>query len=58
MKLETLRWILLPFAAIALLTLIVRGPSKGRVAAFVAAGAGWYALSRRKAYSLDRERPR
>jgi len=58
MKFESVRWLLLPVAAATLLVLVVRGPSVERVGVFAAAGAGWYALSRRKAYSLDRDRPR
>ena len=58
MKIESLRWLLLPVAVVDLLALILSGPTTGRVAVFLAAGAGWYALSRRKVHSLDRERPR
>lgn len=56
MKLEALRWFLLPLAATALFVILFRGVSPRRLVFFSVCGLGWYALSRRKAYSLDRER--
>lgn len=54
MKPETLRWFLLPVAATALLALVVRGVEPKSAAVFAVSGLAWYALSRRKMYSLDR----
>lgn len=56
MKLEALRWLLLPLTAAALFVMLFRGVSPGRFVFFCGCGLGWCALSRRKAYSLDRER--
>lgn len=61
MKLEALRWLLLPLAVAALFVILLRGVSPRRLGFFSVCGLGWYALSRRKAYSLDaagRPRPR
>lgn len=56
MRFETVRWLLLPVAAAALLALLWKGATPGRTALFLACGLGWFALSRLKAYSLDRDR--
>lgn len=54
MKLERLRWALLPVAIVALVDLLVRGPAPVSATLFLAGGLGWYALSRWKVRSLDR----
>jgi hypothetical protein len=54
MKLELLRWILLPVALVALVDLLVRGPAPGSAALFLVSGLGWFAMSRWKVHSLDR----
>ena len=56
MKLERLRWILPPVAATALLVALFRGATPGRLALASICALAWYGLSRRKAYSLDRDR--
>jgi len=56
MKLESLRWILPPVAAIAALVMLFKGATPGRLALCSACALAWYGLSRRKAYSLDRHR--
>jgi hypothetical protein len=56
MKLERLRWILPPVAATALLVMLFRGATPGRLALASICALAWYGLSRRKAYSLDRDR--
>lgn len=56
MKLDLLRWSLLPVAVAALLLMLFKSATPGRVALFSAAAASWFALSRRKTYSLDRDR--
>lgn len=56
MKLEQLRWLLLPTAAAGLLLALVRGATPGRMALVAGCVLGWYLLSRRKARSLDRDR--
>ncbi len=56
MKLEHLRWLLLPVAAAALLAALWKGLTPGRAALFLVCGGAWYALSRRKSTSLDRDR--
>ena len=53
MRLEPLRWVLLPLAALDLLIMIRSGATPGRAAFFAFCALGWYALSRRKALSLD-----
>lgn len=55
MKLETARWLLLPVAALAALALFVRGVEPRSAALFSVCGLGWFALSRRKMHSLDRD---
>jgi EamA domain-containing membrane protein RarD len=56
MMLERLRWTLLPVAAIALLVVVFKGASPGRLALAAICSLAWYGLSRRKTYSLDRDR--
>ena len=55
-KLDHLRWTLLPVAAIALLVVIIKGATPWRVATAALSALAWYGLSRRKTYSLDRDR--
>jgi hypothetical protein len=55
MKLERLRWILLPAAAAAALAMLLKGVTPGRLALAAVCALGWYGLSRRKARSLDRD---
>jgi len=56
MKLDRLRWTLLPVAAVALLVVLLKGATPGRLALASICALVWYALSRRKTYSLDRDR--
>ncbi len=49
------RWLLLPAAVVGGSVCVLRGPTAGRLAFTLVSGAGWYALSRRKVLSLDRE---
>lgn len=56
MKLERIRWVLLPVAAAALLAVLWKGATPGRLALFLVCGPAWYALSKLKAFSLDRDR--
>lgn len=56
MKLDSLRWILLAIAALALLVMMFKGASPGRLALASVCALAWYGLSRRKAVSLDRDR--
>ncbi len=56
MKPDLLRWSLLPVAAAALLLMLFKSATPGRVALFAVTAGAWYALSRRKTYSLDRDR--
>lgn len=56
MTLNHLRWILPPVAAIALLVMLFKGATPGRLALASICALVWYGLSRRKAYSLDRDR--
>ena len=56
MTLDHLRRFLLPIAILALLAVLIKGASPGRLAFFGLTGLGWYGLSRYKAYSLDRDR--
>jgi hypothetical protein len=56
MMLERLRWTLLPVAAIALLVVVFKGATPARLALAAICALAWYGLSRRKAYSLDRDR--
>jgi hypothetical protein len=51
-----LRWSLLAVSAAAALVCVVRGLTPWRAVVVVSTGSVWYALSRRKALSLDRER--
>jgi len=55
MRLERLRWLLLPVAAIAGALAFYR-PTAGRLATACVCGLAWYALSRGKVHSLDRDR--
>lgn len=55
MRLESLRWILLPVAAVSALVILFRGASPGRLAVFAVSALAWYGLSRFKARSLDRD---
>ncbi len=56
MKLDRLRWTLIPVAAIACLAMLVKGVTPGRLGLAVICALAWYGLSRRKALSLDRDR--
>lgn len=56
MKPDLFRWLLLPVAAAALLVMLFSSATPGRVALFAVCAAAWYGLSRRKTYSLDRDR--
>jgi hypothetical protein len=56
MKLDRLRWILLPVAAVALLVVVFKGATPGRLALAAICSLVWYGLSRRKTFSLDRDR--
>ena len=55
-KLDRLRWILLPVAVVAALVMIVKGFTPGRAALGAGCALAWYGLSRRKTFSLDRDR--
>jgi hypothetical protein len=55
MRPERLRWLLLPVAAIAGALAFYR-PTPGRLVTACVCGLAWYALSRGKTRSLDRER--
>jgi hypothetical protein len=56
MRIERIRWFLLPVAAAALFAMLWKGATPGRTALFLVCGPAWFALSRLKAYSLDRDR--
>ncbi|MBI4060798.1 MAG: hypothetical protein HY403_05150 [Elusimicrobia bacterium] len=56
MTLDRLRWALLPAAAAALLAVLFRGATPGRLALCAVCALAWYGLSRRKTRSLDRDR--
>lgn len=56
MKLEPLRWTLPPAAAVGAGLILFKGVTPGRLALCVVSGLAWYALSHRKARSLDRDR--
>jgi hypothetical protein len=56
MKLDRLRWTLLPAAVVTLLVVLVKGATPGRVALAAICALSWYGLSRRKTHSLDRDR--
>jgi len=56
MKLERLRWILLPVALIAFAVMLFGGPTPGRAALSAVCALAWYGLSYRKTHSLDRDR--
>ena len=56
MRLDRLRWLLLPAAAAALLAILLKGATPGRSTLFLVCGLTWYGLSRQKARSLDRDR--
>ncbi|MDP3543577.1 MAG: hypothetical protein Q8T11_13995 [Elusimicrobiota bacterium] len=55
MKLERLRWLLLPVAAVGALVMLFKGVTPGRLAATASCALAWYGLSRRKVRSLDRD---
>jgi hypothetical protein len=55
MRLNPLRWLLLVVSAAAALYCVFAGVTPGRAAVVVSTGTLWYALSRRKTRSLDRE---
>lgn len=55
MKLERLRWLLLPVAAVGALVMLFKGVTPARLAATSACALSWYGLSRRKVRSLDRD---
>lgn len=55
MRIEGLRWLLLPVAAVAALAMLFKGVTPGRLALFSVAALAWYGLSRRKVRSLDRD---
>jgi hypothetical protein len=54
MKLSSVRWLLLPVAAVAGALCVFSAPTPGRAAVAVLCGLGWYRLSRAKVRSLDR----
>lgn len=56
MTLNRLRWTLLPVTAITLLVILFKGATPGRLALSGICGLSWYGFSRRKTYSLDRDR--
>lgn len=56
MNLDRLRWTLPPVAAIALLVMLFKGATPGRLGLCSICALAWYGLSRRKARSLDRDR--
>jgi hypothetical protein len=56
MKLDRLRWTLLPVAVITLLVILVKGATPGRLALASVSALVWYAFSRRKVRSLDQDR--
>lgn len=56
MRLERIRWLLLPVAAAALLAMLWKGATPGRAALLLVCGPAWFALSRFKVHSLDRDR--
>ena len=56
MKIESLRWLLLPAAAGALSVVLLKGATPGRLAAFALCALSWCMLSLRKVYSLDHDR--
>ena len=55
MKLEHLRWIFLPAAAVAALVMLFRGVTPPRLALTSGCALAWYGISRRKVRSLDRD---
>lgn len=55
MKWSDARWLLLPASAAGALWCVFGGLTPGRAAFTVATGLAWFALSRRKVHSLDRE---
>lgn len=55
MKLEHLRWIFLPAAAVAALVMLFKGVTPGRLALASGCALAWYGISRRKVRSLDRD---
>lgn len=57
MRLETLRWPLFAAAVLLGLKILVRYDHLS-LSVGLACGACWYVLSRRKAWSLDRDRRR
>lgn len=57
MRLETLRWPLFAAAVLLALKILVRYDHLS-LSVGLACGACWYVLSRRKAWSLDRDRRR
>ncbi len=56
MTLDRLRWYLLPAAAVTALVMMIKGATPGRLALAAICALAWYGLSRRKSYSLDRDR--
>lgn len=55
MRIDGARWLLLPVTALSAAAAFYRA-TPGRVAAAALCGLAWYALSRRKIHSLDRDR--
>lgn len=55
MRLSALRWLLLPAAAAAGALCVFGRPTLPRALVAVGGGLGWYAASRAKVRSLDRE---
>lgn len=56
MTLDRLRWLLLPAAVVALLAVLFKGPTSGRLGLGVVCALAFYGLSQRKAHSLDQDR--
>jgi uncharacterized membrane protein YbjE (DUF340 family) len=54
MKLSSLRWLLLPAAAVSGALCVFSGVTPARAAVAAVCGLGWYRLSRAKVRSLDR----
>lgn len=56
MKLDRLRWTLLPVTVTALLVILFKGATPGRLGVASISALIWYGLSRRKVRSLDQDR--
>ena len=56
MRLDRLRWILLPSTAAMALVMLWKGTTPGRLGLSTVLALSWYGLSRRKTHSLDQDR--